>query len=212
MKKRIISFMMVIAMGIMLTACGSDNSNKNPDTNVNEETNTGSGSNSGGEEGTGAGNDSGNEAGSEAGETGNNEEDGASGNDGENAESTQGMVDAILTKVEQPALVDMTEEMVKDMYYLDPALLEQFTAKMPMMNVKTNEIAIMKVKAAEDIATVEEGIKKRAADVQKQFESYLPDQYENAKNYKIVVKDNYVLFVISESADSIIEQFNALFE
>ncbi|MNH44254.1 hypothetical protein D3C79_1063640 [compost metagenome] len=63
-----------------------------------------------------------------------------------------------------------------------------------------------------DIAAVEEGIKKRAADVQKSFETYLPDQYENAKNYKLETKGSYVLFVISESADQLVAEFNALLE
>ena len=114
------------------------------------------------------------------------------------------MVDGMLAKIEQPALVEMTGDMVKQMYYIDPALLEQYTIMSPMMNIKTNEIAVFKVKDAKDIAAVEDGIKKRAADVQKTFETYLQDQYENAKNYKLVTKGNYVFFVISEEADKFV--------
>lgn len=202
MKKRMMALLMVAAMGVMLAACGSGDSNKNPENSSKPEV-----TDNGNDAGTNTDGDS-----NSGTDTGKDNEGDTPESDGAAADSTQGMVDAILAKIEQPSLVDMTEDMVKDMYHLDPALLEQFTVKMPMMNIKTNEIAILKVKDAKDIAAVEEGIKQRAADVQKQFETYLQDQYENAKNYKLVVKDNYVLFVISEAADSIVNEFNALFE
>jgi hypothetical protein len=119
----------------------------------------------------------------------------------EPTQTTKEMMDALLAKVEQPALMELQGDMLTQLYYLDAALLDQFTIMTPMMNVKTNEIAIIKVKDAKDVATVEEAIKKRAGDVQKQFETYLPDQYENAKNYKLITKGNYIFFVIADSAD-----------
>lgn len=126
--------------------------------------------------------------------------------------SVKEMVEQMIEKVEQPALIELEKDMMKDFYPLDIALLDEFEVRMPMMNVKTNEIAIFKVKDTKDIATVETAAKQRAADVQKQFETYLQDQYENAKNYKIVTKGSYVFFVISESADELIKQFNSYFE
>ncbi|RKP48843.1 DUF4358 domain-containing protein [Cohnella endophytica] len=122
------------------------------------------------------------------------------------------MADQILKQIEQPMLMELEDEMIQKLYHLDPALLEQHTIRVPLMNVKTNEIAILKAKDAKDIPVIETAIKQRAADVQKQFETYLPDQYENAKNYKLVVKGNYVLFVISERADDIVKAYDAFFE
>jgi hypothetical protein len=121
------------------------------------------------------------------------------------------MADEMLQQIEQPMLVELESAMVEQLYHLDPALLEDYTIRTPMMNVKTNEIAILKVKDAQDVAAVEAAVKQRAADVQKQFETYLQDQYENAKNYKLVVKGNYVLFVISESADDFVNAFDGFF-
>ncbi|OXS59170.1 hypothetical protein B1A99_11070 [Cohnella sp. CIP 111063] len=121
------------------------------------------------------------------------------------------MADEMLQQIEQPMLVELESEMVEQLYHLDPALLEDYTIRTPMMNVKTNEIAILKVKDAQDVAAVEAAVKQRADDVQKQFETYLQDQYENAKNYKLVVKGNYVLFVISESADDFVNAFDGFF-
>lgn len=202
MKKRAIAFVLVIAMGLALTACaGNDNKEKPESTPPTEQgSNNNSNNDAAGEQNKpteDAGND---QTGSEEGV---NEVNGSS--------APVEMMDAILAAVEEPSQIDMNAEMIKDMYHFDPALAEQFVVKMPMMNVKTNEIAIFKLKDAASLPTIEEGIKQRATDVQKQFETYLPDQYENAKNYKIVTQGNYVLFVISNNADEIIEQFNSFF-
>ena len=92
------------------------------------------------------------------------------------------MIDEMLAKVEQPSLMEVEEDMVAQLYHLAPSLLEDYSIRMPMMNVKSNEIAILKVKDAKDISTVETAVKERATDIQKQFEQYLPDQYKNAQN------------------------------
>ncbi|MDQ0112486.1 DUF4358 domain-containing protein [Paenibacillus harenae] len=131
----------------------------------------------------------------------------------EPTQTTKEMMDAMLATIEPPALMELQGDMLAQMYYLDAALLDQYTIMTPMMNIKTNEVAIIKVKDAKDVPAVEEAIKKRAGDVQKQFETYLQDQYENAKNYKLVTKGKYVLFVISDSAeaDKLVAEFETFF-
>ena len=121
------------------------------------------------------------------------------------------MVDKMITEVEQPGLIELDEDSVKQQYHLDPSLLEEYTVRIPMMNVKSNEVSVFKVKDEKDVPTIETAIKQRAEDVQKQFETYLPDQYENAKNYKLVTKGNYLLFVISEDADELVKSFDSFF-
>jgi predicted nucleotidyltransferase len=125
--------------------------------------------------------------------------------------STNEMVDKMLEKVEQPMLMELPADQVTAIYHIDPDKLEEYSIRIPMMNVKTNEIAILKVKDAADLAEVEEAVKQRAENVQKQFETYLPDQYENAKNYQLVTKGNYVLFVISEEADELVKVYDGFF-
>ena len=121
------------------------------------------------------------------------------------------MVDEMLAKVEQPMLMEVTGEQVQEIYNIDLEKLEDYAIRIPMMNVKTNEIAILKVKDAADVSAVEEALKQRAENVQKQFETYLQDQYENAKNYKLVTKGNYVLFVISDQADELVKVYDSFF-
>ena len=121
------------------------------------------------------------------------------------------MVDEMLAKVEQPMMMEVTGEQVQEVYNIDPEKLEDYAIRIPIMNVKTNEIAILKVKDAADVSAVEEALKQRAQTVQQQFETYLPDQYENAKNYKLVTKGNYVLFVISDQADALVAEYDRFF-
>ncbi|QDQ02163.1 DUF4358 domain-containing protein [Lysinibacillus fusiformis] len=127
-------------------------------------------------------------------------------------QSAKEMADQMVEKVEQPAQMELSAEEFRNLYNIDPDKLEDYSVRVPMMNVKTNEIAILKVKDAKDVAEVEAAAKQRAENVMKQFEQYLPDQYENAKNYKLITKGNYVLLVISDSADELIKVYDSFFE
>ena len=125
--------------------------------------------------------------------------------------SANEMVNEMLSKIEQPMMMELTDEQVQDIYNIDPEKLADYAIRIPMMNVKSNEIAILKVKDVADVPAVEEAVKQRAQTVQQQFETYLPDQYENAKNYKVVTKGNYVLFVISDQADELVTEYDRFF-
>ncbi|MFD0589905.1 DUF4358 domain-containing protein [Paenibacillus sp. GCM10027627] len=188
MKKRMLHLLLVVAMGVALTACGADP--KNNGATSGQETNAPSSEPSAKPSPDG---DSGGELDQKAG-------------------TAKEMVESILAKVEQPALMALEDDMVKELYHFDPALLEEYAIMTPLMNVKTNEISILKVKDVKNIETVEKGVKQRATDVQKQFETYLPDQYENAKNFKLVTKGSYILFVIAadSEADKIVAEFEKL--
>ncbi|MGE7021921.1 DUF4358 domain-containing protein [Solibacillus cecembensis] len=129
----------------------------------------------------------------------------------EASHSAKEMTEKMVKEVEQPALMELTAEDLKNLYNLDAAKLEDFSVRIPMMNVKSNEIAIFKVKDPNDVAEVVAAIKVRAENAMKPFEQYLPDQYENAKNHKIITKGNYVLFVISDQADELIAVYDRFF-
>ncbi|MEG0384993.1 MAG: DUF4358 domain-containing protein [Solibacillus sp.] len=129
----------------------------------------------------------------------------------EASKSAKEMTEQMVKEVEQPALMELTAEDLKNLYNLDAAKLEDFSVRIPMMNVKSNEIAIFKVKDPNDVAEVVAAIKVRAENAMKPFEQYLPDQYENAKNHKIITKGNYVLFVISDQADELIAVYDRFF-
>ncbi len=121
------------------------------------------------------------------------------------------MVTKLMEVNEQPMLAEMESDLVESLYHLNPELLEEYAIRYPLINIKTNEVAVLKVKDSKDIATVEEAVRQRAEDVQKTFENYLPDQYENAMNYKLVTKGQYIMFAICEDSDKLETTFNDFF-
>lgn len=118
-------------------------------------------------------------------------------------------VATITEGMELPSLVPMPEEMFNDTFGIDTSLLKDYYVGMPMMNVHATEIAIFEVNNEADVDTVMAGIEKRQKALEEQWKSYLPDQYELVQNYKTAVKGNKILFVISDQADAIVENFNA---
>lgn len=223
---------LTIALTVVLSACSGANDNNG---NVTEGSGSENSSNQSSNSGSGTSNDDSNNAvdsdnGTDNGGTGNEADgdgNGSTGSNGGGADSNSGpdkeqpttgngeltaagIVEQMTSAVEQPSMITLEPEMVQDLYHMDPALLEDYMIKLPMMNIKTNEIAILKVKDAADLKAVQAAVEQRAADVQKQFEQYLPDQYENAKNYKLIIEGNTILFVISESADELVAAFNEI--
>ena len=122
------------------------------------------------------------------------------------------IADQILEELEWSAMLPLDDEMLLQFYELDASILEEYDANMPMMNVKTHEYSVFKVKDVKDVETVEAAIEKRAEAVQKSFEQYLPDQYENAKNYYTETNGKYVVFGIHENVETIEEVFQGFFK
>lgn len=119
-------------------------------------------------------------------------------------------VTKITEGIELPGSMPMTEDMLKDTYGIDTSLLKDYYVSMPMMMVHATEIAIFELNDEADVDAVMAGIEKRQQGLAEQWKTYLPDQYELVQNYKTAIKGNKVLFVVSESAEQIVENFNAM--
>lgn len=138
-------------------------------------------------------------------------EEGAEGEEYVEADPTpsQELVYVVTDGIELPPSTQMPAEMFADTYGIDTSILDSYYVQMPMMNVHANEIAVFEVKDEADIEAVKAGIEKRQDSLEQQWASYLPEQLELVKNYKVEVKGNRVIFVVSDVADQIIEKFKA---
>jgi len=136
----------------------------------------------------------------------------SNGGEKEVSVSVSEIAEKIQSDVEWPSMIDLDEQGLKDFYGIDASDLEEYDVKIPMMIVKSNEIAVIKVKDAEKVEEVKENIEKRAESIKKTFETYLPDQYENAKNYLLEVKGKYIIFAIHEDITNVEEVFNSFFK
>lgn len=99
-------------------------------------------------------------------------------------------------------------QLLNDFYGIDSSLLEDFCVKMPMMSFSITEVGVFKVKDTNNIDSVVSSINKRASDI---GISLYPSLEETYANKKIVTKGQYILFAISDDADAIVSNFNALF-
>ncbi|WP_054026579.1 DUF4358 domain-containing protein [Bacillus sp. FJAT-28004] len=119
----------------------------------------------------------------------------------------------ITTDLEYPMLGNVEAERLKDVFGTDfDGLVTEGVYLQAMMNVKATELAIVKLKSDKSYDAVAEAFEARAADIQKTFETYLQDQYEDAKNYKIVRNGNYVMLSISHDQDAVLKIFNSFFK
>lgn len=126
---------------------------------------------------------------------------------------TSEIMNNISTTLEKdfPPMLELDDLTVNDTYGIDTGTLESYIIKIPIMNIRADEIAIVKVKEIKDIGHVVKKFNERVLDVQKTFEHYLDDQYNIAKNPLVVAKGNYVLMSISEKNETIENIFNSYF-
>lgn len=125
--------------------------------------------------------------------------------------SVKEISDKILKEVKFSHVVVMNEELSKEFYPFDRNLVSEYIIYQAMINVRSDEIAVFKVKDASNIAEVEKGIQKRLDQLDKIWQSYLPDQYDKVKKHIILKKDNYILFSVSDDQKKVEEIFNSFF-
>ena len=114
---------------------------------------------------------------------------------------------ADISKNELPTLTDLDADLLSSIYGIDASDLEEYICKMPLMNVQATEFFIAKVKDGK-MDTVKKALQAHQADLEEQWSQYLPAQLELVKNYKLVTSGSYVLFAVTEYADSTVTAFN----
>lgn len=113
---------------------------------------------------------------------------------------------------DMPPMMLLEDEQVKDTYDIDVLKLDSYVIKIPIMNIRADEIAIIKVKNIKDIEYVKNKLKVRLANIENIFEGYLQDQYELAKNPLIITRGKYILMSISDKNDEIESTFTSYFD
>ena len=125
------------------------------------------------------------------------------------AELTQSITD----QVEFAMLSPIDAETMVLMYpNLDADKLADSSVQFTMVNIKANELAVFKVKDAQDTAMVEQACRERAQTIAKNFEMYLEDQKTIAENPLIQTYGNYVLFAVHENKAQIQSIFEQLIQ
>lgn len=121
------------------------------------------------------------------------------------------IADKIMKEIRFGMVGTMGEDQAKEFYALDPSLVSEYVIYHAMINVRSDELAIFKVKDKKDIEKIKAGILKRQEMLNNIWKQYLPDQHEKVKNYIIIEKDNYIMYSISDNQEKAKEIFNSFF-
>ncbi len=123
--------------------------------------------------------------------------------------SVESLVEKIKTASNANQVSVMDNTIASEFYNnLDLTLLEEYSFNMPLINVKCDELTIVKVKDSKDIDTVKKAMDYRYDNIVKMWERYLPDQYEIVQKGKIIVKGNYIMLLVTEGVEEGIKAFN----
>lgn len=114
---------------------------------------------------------------------------------------------AIEASAEFPSLMDVNDTILSDLYGIDAAGdLEEYVAKMPLMNVSATEFFVAKVKDGR-MDAVKDACEARAETLK--GGNLYPSTVELVENYKLIANGDYLLFCIAENADQVVEIFNS---
>ena len=105
------------------------------------------------------------------------------------------------------AFIEVTDDDLANIYGIAAADLDGYLARVPMMNVSATEFFIAKVKEGK-MDTVKAALEARQANLDAQWATYLPDQYELVQNYKLTTNGSYIFFGISKFAGQAEGLFN----
>jgi len=110
-----------------------------------------------------------------------------------------------------PPMMLLDEQQVIDTYDIDISKVENYVINIPIMNIRADEIAIIKVKNINDVEYIKNKLNDRLLTIQSTFERYLQDQFELSKAPLIIVRGKYILMSISENNDKIETAFESYF-
>lgn len=119
------------------------------------------------------------------------------------------LFETVVNVAEMDKVFPVEDDIASQLYNdLDLSLLEAYSFNIPMINVKSAEITIVKVKDVKDVETVKAAMEVRHENVKQTWEHYLPDQYEQVMNGQIVVNGRYLMFIVAPDVEKRVEAFN----
>lgn len=94
----------------------------------------------------------------------------------------------------------MDESSLKEVFGVDPADIEEYYGEYSAVNTSADHIIGLKVKDGK-VDAVRQALEARKEEIVKNFEEYLPDQYEKAQAGQIIQKGNYLFLVIAGDSE-----------
>ena len=105
-------------------------------------------------------------------------------------------------------VLEADNQMIRRLYGLDLAAYESCILYYPATNMGAEELLIVKLTSPDQAQTVQAAIEARLQTQKNTFDGYGVEQYDLLTNHAAVeVRGNYVLFVVSQTADQVRQAF-----
>ena len=185
--KKLLALSMCLILSLSLVACGNDNSSSSSSSSTTSSS------------------DSSSETSSAESSTSSSSASGAV------EQTARAMFDNIVDKVGMNSPEEVSDDaMLTDLYYLEKEWLDEYVIAAAMMNVSSDNLAV--IKATEGNADkVAEALEKRRSDVENSFAQYLPEQYEKAQNGLVKTQGDWVFLVILDDIPAAEELIDGYF-
>lgn len=108
-------------------------------------------------------------------------------------------------------LSEMPEEIYEGVYNINPSDYDSVSIYGAMINVKSNEVIVIKAKDANGLEKAKSALSARKKALEEQWKRYLEDQYQIVLGGKIVTKGLYAALIIAEGAQDGVNAFNSAF-
>ena len=108
-------------------------------------------------------------------------------------------------------LIEPSERAIRDFYGFPLEGLEQYVIYVSGTMSTANELAVMKLGDHKAVEAAKQAVTKRLADQRSNYENYNPEELFRLDKALIEVKDNYLLFSVSNDNDTVKKLFTDSF-
>ena len=126
---------------------------------------------------------------------------------GMNEDSKEVSISAVEERIKQAVSLEEMQKgdmnRLKKLYQIDEKEVEDFVLYTATSNVKANELAVIKVKQADQAESVQEKIRERIEAQKLKLKDYRPKEFYLVERHVLKANQSYILFVVSEDADTI---------
>lgn len=132
-----------------------------------------------------------------------------------NGQTVQTVVDKIADQIGMDMPADLEDTVLKDLFSIKPADIEDYAGKVSMEPTSMNQIVAVKANP-EKLQKVLKGLKRRLSDVQTSFSQNHEDENEQILQGQVVEKGNYIFLIVlcedSETIDTQMEEIIKIIE
>ena len=122
------------------------------------------------------------------------------------------LVKEMLTVLPENSMVleELPSDLYSAVYGIEVPDFKEVSVYGSMIGTMANEVIAIKVKNSSEISNAQKVLNNRKDTLYKQYEKYLPDQFEIVKKAVVKTKGDYVILIVSPSVEMLSNKFDIL--